>query len=140
MAKVGVKTYDCRKVIVTYGGSIITGFAEDSFVSIEPNGEGTTHVVGCDGEVSRSLDPDRTFNVKIALNQTSDSNSYLRKIYKMDRITGTGILPLLITDLRGGVIFQADQAWIKRHPSTVWGKSTQNREYEFGTGESDYEG
>ena len=135
MAKVGVKTYNCREVIMTFGTHIISGFAEDSFITIDPAGEGTTAVCGCDGEHSRSMDPNRSANIKISLNQTSDSNKYLNKILKLDSETGLGILPLMITDLRGGLLAHAEQAYIKKRPSTVYGKATQNREWEFGTGD-----
>lgn len=130
-----VKTYNCREVIVTFGSKIIDGFADDSFVTIEAAGEGTSSVCGCDGEHSRSMDPNRAMNVKISLNQTSDSNKYLNKMLKLDQETGEGILPLMITDLRGGLLAHADEAWIKKRPSTVYGKTTQNREWEIATGD-----
>ena len=135
MAKVGVKTYNCRDVIMTFGSHIITGYAEDSFVTIEPAGEGVSSVCGCDGEHSRSMDPNRAANIKISLNQTSASNKYLNKILKLDSETGEGIFPIMISDLRGGLLAHAEEAHIKKRPSTVYGKTTQNREWEFGTGD-----
>lgn len=130
-----VKTYNCRDVIVTLGTKILDGFAEDSFITIEAAGEGTSSVCGCDGEHSRSMDPNRSMNVKIVFNQTSDSNKYMNKLLKLDQETGEGIVPLMITDLRGGLLAHADEAWIKKRPSTVYGKTTQNREWEIATGD-----
>lgn len=130
-----LKTYSCRDVIVTLGTHVVTGFAEDSFVTIEDAGEGISSVCGCDGEHSRSMDPNRAANVKIVLNQTSDSNKYFNKLRKLDRDTGEGIVPLMITDLRGGLLAHADEAYIKKRPSTVYGKTTQNREWEIMTGD-----
>ena len=31
--KTGIKTYNCREVIVTLGSHIVSGYAEDSFVT-----------------------------------------------------------------------------------------------------------
>ena len=130
-----VKTYNCRDVIITLGTKILDGFAEDSFVTIEAAGEGTSSVCGCDGEHSRSMDPNRAMNVKVVFNQTSDSNKYMNKLLKLDQETGEGIVPLMITDLRGGLLAHADEAYIKKRPSTVYGKTTQNREWEIMTGD-----
>lgn len=130
-----IKTYNSREVIVTLGTHIVSGYAEDSFVTIEDAGEGITSVCGCDGEHSRSMDPNRAANVKIVLNQTSESNKYFNTLRKLDRDTGEGIVPLMITDLRGGLLAHADEAYIKKRPSTVYGKATQNREWEIMTGD-----
>lgn len=130
-----LKTYNCREVIVTLGSRVIDGFADDSFVTIEPAGEGTSSVCGCDGEHSRSMDPNKSVNVKIVLNQTSDSNKFMNQLLKLDQDTGEGIVPLMITDLRGGLLAHADEAYIKKRPSTVYGKNTQNREWEIATGD-----
>lgn len=132
-----VRTYDCRKVIVTFGTHMVTGYAEDSFVSIEPAGEGISTVVGCDGEIARSMDPDKTANIKLTLLQTSDSNQYFNKIQKLDNATGMGLMPLMITDLRGMTLFHADEAWIVKQAPVNYGKATQNREWEIRTGEAD---
>ena len=44
------RTYFSKKVTVTAGYHIVTGFAEDSFVSIEETGDGVQSVAGADGE------------------------------------------------------------------------------------------
>ena len=50
-----IKTYNPKEVIVTCGTHIVTGYADDSFISIEPNGDGITKKTGCDGEIARSI-------------------------------------------------------------------------------------
>ena len=73
-----VSTYSPKQVTVALGNHIVSGYAEDSFVSIEPSGDGITKKVGCDGEIVRSVSPDDTFTVKLTVLQTSDTNSYLQ--------------------------------------------------------------
>lgn len=128
-----IKTYNPKEVVVVCGTHIVSGYADDSFISIEPNGDGITKKVGCDGEIARSISPDNTYKVKITLLQNSDSNSFFSNIADYDRATGNGLFPVLIKDLRGGLLFATEAAWvIKKSPATR-GKETNNREWEIDT-------
>lgn len=42
----GVKTYDSKKVIVTFGSINITGFDEGTFINVETQGDGISAIVG----------------------------------------------------------------------------------------------
>ena len=128
-----IKTYNPKEVVVACGTHIVSGYADDSFISIEPNGDGITKKVGCDGEIARSISPDNTYKVKITLLQNSDSNSFFSNIADYDRATGNGLFPVHIKDLRGGLLFATEAAWvIKKSPATR-GKETNNREWEIDT-------
>ena len=128
-----IKTYNPKEVVVACGTHIVSGYADDSFISIEPNGDGITKKVGCEGEIARSISPDNTYKVKITLLQNSDSNSFFSNIADYDRATGNGLFPVLIKDLRGGLLFATEAAWvIKKSPATR-GKETNNREWEIDT-------
>lgn len=128
-----IKTYSPKEVVVACGTHIVSGYADDSFINIEPNGDGITKKVGCDGEIARSISPDNTYKVKITLLQNSDSNSFFSNIADYDRATGNGLFPVLIKDLRGGLLFATEAAWvIKKSPATR-GKETNNREWEIDT-------
>jgi len=132
-----VKTYNPKEVTIAWGNHIVTGYADDSFVTIDPGGDGITKKVGCDGEIARSITPDDTVIVKISLLQTSDSNKYFQERHNYDRKTGDGLAPLLIKDLRGGTIISSDAAWVTKPPSRAFGKETNNREWEIHTGSAD---
>lgn len=129
-----IKTYNSKLVIMTFGTHIVSGYADDSFVNIENNGDGITKKVGCDGEIARSVTPDDTLVVKFTLLQTSATNSFLQNMANYDRATGEGMLPLLIKDLRGGMIASADAAWVVKPAARQFGKETNNREWEIHTG------
>ena len=60
-----VKTYNPKEVNIAIGTHIVTGYAEDSFVSIEPSGDGTTKKIGADGEVTRSISPTAPLRSKL---------------------------------------------------------------------------
>ena len=130
-----VKTYNAKEVTMAAGNHIVTGFADDSFITIETNGDGVTKKVGCDGEVARAISPNGTYKVKLTLLQTSDSNSFFQTAYDRDRETGDGMFSLLIKDLKGGMVFNSESAWIVKPASRGYGKDTTNRELEMDTGE-----
>lgn len=91
--------------------TLLVGYADDSFITIDPNGDGVTKKVGCDGEIVRSISPDDTYIVKLTVLQTSETNSFLQNRFKQDRQTGDGMFPILIKDLKGGMVFSSDAAW-----------------------------
>ena len=135
-----VKTYNAKEVTMAAGNHIVTGFADDSFITIETNGDGVTKKVGCDGEVARAISPDGTYKVKLTLLQTSDSNSFFQKQHNIDMSPGgDGTFPIMVKDMRGGLLAQADQAWVTKPATRVRGKESNNNEWEIQTGEATME-
>ncbi len=131
----GVLTYDPKKVQVIFGSRALTGFSEDSIISINPHGEGMQLYVGADGEVGRSIDPDHTFEVTISLATSSKSNTYLSNVYNLDRSTGKGMQPLLIKDLAGDTMFYAKEAWVSNFPEAGRGRTIDTQEWTIQTGQ-----
>ena len=130
-----VKTYNPKQVTMAVGSHIVTGFADDSFITIESNGDGVSKKVGCDGEVVRAINPDGTYKVKLSLLQTSESNSFFQEAFDRDRKSGDGMFPILIKDLKGGMVFSTEAAWVIKPASRAFGTDSNNREWEMDTGE-----
>ena len=135
-----VKTYDPKKVLISLGSHSVSGYSDGTFISIEPHGEGVTKKVGADGEVVRSIDPDETATVTITLLQSSPTVPFCQQQYNKDRATGEGLFPVLIKDLKGGLVFAAEEAWIVNTPSREFGKEDSDREIEIACGDSTWEG
>lgn len=133
-----MKTYNSRQVMIALGSHSVSGFADDSFVTIEQKGDGVTSKTGCDGEVSRAVDPNEQYTIKLVVQQMSATNKYLQGMYAKDKKSGDGIFSVLIKDITGGVKFSANDAWVVKQPSRVWGKDTNNREWEIETGPATY--
>ena len=129
-----IKTYNPKEVSIALGTHLVTGYADDSFVTIDPNGDGVTKKVGCDGEIVRAISPDDTYVVKITVLQTSETNSFLQDRYAEDIKTGNGMFPIIIKDLKGGMVFSTDAAWPAKPASRGYGKESNNREWELHTG------
>ena len=124
-------TYNPKKVTCALGRHIVTGYADDSFITIDDAGDGTSYVVGCDGEVARSIDPNQVRTVKLVLLQTSPTNEYLENMRKKDRTDGGGIFSISINDISGGEKFSGSLAWVTKAATWTRGKSTNNREWEI---------
>lgn len=129
-----IKTYNPKQVIMSLGPHLVTGYADDSFITIDPNGDGVTKKVGCDGEIVRSISPDDTFIVKLSVLQTSTTNSWLQQKFTNDISNGNAMFAILIKDLKGGLVFKAAQAWVAKPASRGYGKESNNREWEIHTG------
>ena len=136
MAK--ITTYNPRNITCAFGSHIVAGFADDSFISIEAAGDGTSYVVGADGEIARSIDPSRLFTVKISLLQSSATNKYLQKMSDKDKSDGTGIFSVNIKDILGEEKFAGAQAWVSKPATWARGKAQTNREWEIIVGEGEF--
>lgn len=132
-----IKTYNPKEITISLGNHIVTGYADDSFVGIEASGDGVTKKVGCDGEINRSISPDNTYVIKLSLQQMSESNSFLQNKLAQDRKSGDGLFPVLIKDLKGGMVFSSDAAWAIKPAGRTFGKEVTNREWEIHTGEGE---
>ena len=133
-----IKTYNSRQVLISLGTHAVTGYADDSFVTIDQKGDGVTSKTGCDGEVARAVDPNEQYTIKISVQQQSPTNKFLQSMYAQDKLNGTGLFSVLIKDLTGNVQFSATSAWVLKQPSRTWGKDTNNREWEIETGPATY--
>jgi hypothetical protein len=130
-----VSTYDPKKVIITLGGVPINGYADGTFVQIDPNSEAWTKKVGADGEVARGLSNDNTHTIQITLLQTSLSNTYLRTVMNADKLTGLGMLTLSFMDLNSGEAHFWPQAWVTTDPSLGRAKETTDVQWTIHTGQ-----
>jgi|SRR6186713_991088 len=125
-----LKTYDAKRINITIGSHIVKGYAEDTFISIEPDGDGTAAQAGADGEVARSLSNNPLHTITLTLQQTSDTNDFLSDLLKRDRASGgAGVVPLQVVDLRGTSLFAASQAWVVNWPTIENGSGVGEREW-----------
>jgi hypothetical protein len=130
-----VGTYDPKKVIITLGGVPIGGYADGTFVQVDPNSEAWTKKVGADGEVARSFSNDNTHTIQITLMQTSLSNAYLRTVKNADKLTGLGMLPLSFTDLNTMEVHFWPQAWVTTDPAVGRAKELTDTQWTLNTGQ-----
>ena len=135
-----LRTYDPKKVLISLGSHSVTGYSDGTFVTIEASGDGVSKKVGCDGEVIRSIDPDGTSTVTLTVHQQSPTVAFAQQQWEKDRVTGDGTFPVLVKDMKGGLIFSAKDAWIVKPPDREFGKESTDREIEIDCGDSEWKG
>jgi len=129
--------YDPRLVIVILGGHEVSGYADGTFINVEPHGDGVTKEVGADGEAVRSIDPDETATVTLTVQYGTETAAWATARYKMDRDThGEGGFPIMIKDLKGSMLFSAEDAWIQNNPARNFEKTATNCEINIDTGKA----
>lgn len=123
--------YNPKKVTMSMGRHIVSGFADDSFINIDPLGDGNSLVIGADGEALISVDPSSAYTVKITLLQRSATNAYLKQQYELLKSGGNGIFDVNIKDILGNEKFSGTQAFVNKMATKTYGKAGTNREWEI---------
>jgi hypothetical protein len=126
-----VFTYNPKEIKIACGNHVVTGVAEDSFVTIDPHGDGFQVKVGCYGDVNRAIPTDKCQTVKISLLQNSPTNTWFEAMHAKDQEDGTGYFSFLIKDLMGNETFSSDYAFVNNYASKGYGKESTNREWEL---------
>jgi hypothetical protein len=122
--------------LISLGSHSVTGYSDGTFINIAPHGDGVAKKVGADGEIVRSIDPDRSSTVTLTLLQTSPTVAFCQEMYDRDRDTGEGLFAVMVKDLKGREIFHAREAWVVNSPEREFAKADTDREIEIATGES----
>ena len=130
------QAYDPRQLMIAFGPHIPTAWPDGTFITIERHGGGVRKVVGADGSVARSVDPDRTSTITFRMRWDSDTAKWAHEMYDMDNETGDGTFPVLAKDLRGGLVFSAEEAWVQQPPDDEFAFEMSDREIVIATGEA----
>lgn len=130
-----VGTYDIRKLVVTLGTILITGWADgDCFQITQPEDSFETQR-GSDGQVERIAKNVSDVEITLTLLPSSISNDLLTALHAADKATGLGKVPFLMKDLNSvTTIATFLQAWIVKNPDAARGNSATQREWVIRTG------
>jgi Protein of unknown function (DUF3277) len=131
------KTYNSKKVLVSFAGKILTGTMEGSFVTASRNNDSFTLAIGSDGEAARAANSDQSGTVTVTLMQTSPSNDDLANLMAQDELTNVGTGALFVKDASGRTLVSAVEAWIRKPADSEFAKEIGGREWTFETGRLD---
>jgi hypothetical protein len=126
-----VKSYSPDKVTIIFGGAIIQGFADGTFVTVARDNPMFNSGTGADGEGFRAKSNDQSGTITITLLQTSLSNDALSALHALDEATGDGVSPFLMKDNSpiGRTICSAETAWIEKYSDVEYAREVTNREW-----------
>lgn len=126
--------YSSRDVLMSWNGLPISGFTPDSFITSSRNVDLTDEEVGASGELSTSINPDRTGTCKVSLQQQSPSNQILSGILNTQDAGGALVIGnLTVTDPSGSILALLSGAYLKTAPEVSLGSSAtgSSREWTF---------
>ena len=122
-------------VVISQGGfsHVVSGFSEDSIVSIERNSDTFNLYTGADDTNTRIYQANTSAMITLPLQQTSNSNDILSQLYENDRESrdSTGMFNILIKDNSGRSLYSADEAFIAVVPNSSFGNTMQLREWQI---------
>ena len=128
----GVYEYDADQLALELGGIIIdSGFADGSFVKIEPDSMDFTYLLGTDGSVTRSKTKNQVLKVTISLMQSSYINDKLSALRLLDKLApnGAGTAPFTMRDLNGTTLVAGAHAWIAGIPVIENDRAAKSRDW-----------
>jgi len=128
-----VKTYDPLQIIIVFGGFIIDGFADGTFVTIDFNNDLYTLKMGSQGDGTRSKSNDLSALITVTLQQTSPSNASFQGLKTADELRNAGIASFLMKDLLGNDLATAETAWIRKSPTNENAKESGTRAWPIET-------
>ena len=126
-----VKTYDPKKVHIIIGGFEMVGFVDGTFFTITMDDDAYSKVTGADGETSRAKNNNNGALATLSLQQTSSSNDVLSGFALADRLSNSGIVPVVVKDSLGTTILFSAEGWVKRTPDAPFAKEISNRDWPF---------
>ena len=127
-------TYDPSQVTVTFTGANIHGFIDGSFIKAERDESAFFLQIGADGEFARAKNKNKAGKVTVTLQQTSVSNDTFAAAAKLDELGNGGYGALIIKDLNGTTLLNAQTAWVDKIAPLELGKELGQREWVLRTG------
>lgn len=123
-------TIDPSRTTIIFGPHILSGFDEDTYISIAYDGKLWETHKGADGEFTRVKKVARLATATITLGQASDSNLLLAAVYAADLVDNDGVLPFMVKDDAGELVSCA-QAYIEQEPDLENGSTTKMRAWKI---------
>lgn len=145
-----IYTYSPQDVVLQLGGYTVEGFADGTFISIEPESKYLTSKRTSSGYISRTLKKTQIKKLKLSLHQTSESNSILNTLFNLDLAFADAIVPAFLKDYSTGTSIIIGQLWIDSLPTMSYANGLETWDWELcfttdiisisgGEGESAYE-
>lgn len=131
MAQPNFATYDPEKVSLVYGALIITGFAQDSMITVARKTPTWSSTAGSDGFVTRAKNLDKRGDITIVLDMSSPTNDALSALFYADEMTGKGAQAIMMRDASGTSVASGASAWIVQPATIEFGNGVLGRTWNF---------
>ena len=125
-----MQAYSFFNQIFLISGVPISGWMDgDDSIEVTFREDAFTDVVGNDGDMAISLNPNQSAEVSINLKQTSASNLFLSTQLNAARNGAFVPLAILWKDVKGTDLGAGSNAYIKKMPDVIRGKAVQGHKW-----------
>lgn len=129
-------TYSPDKVIITFNGVIINGFADGTFIELERNEHVFSEKAGSLGDIVRTKNKNRSGKATITLLAQVPVNDLLQALVIEDEenddpLNVDAIGPFLVKDLSGNTLCESHVAWISHQPKFERAKESGHVVWQF---------
>lgn len=123
--------YSFENVQATVNGLAVNGFWEgDDAISIAPNSDNATPLVGADGDATVSYTADDSVNITLRLKPDSPMNATLENYFRRARAGGFGAgFPIAVRNTGNGEGGAAPEAHVIQAPERQLGVNATVREW-----------
>jgi hypothetical protein len=127
------KYWDPDQVDVIVSGFTMSGFADNSMIEFEEDGDRFSEVDGIDGTMTRSKKMVRKATLTIHLQNTSNSNDILTALLETDLSTpgGAGVVAGLIRDKNGATVYAISKMWVMALPKDEMSDKATDRAWKL---------
>lgn len=128
-----LKTYSPAEVEVNWAGYVpIKNFADGTAIEMQRNTDNTRQLVGMQGDVGLTYNPDKTGTVSFTLMQTGESNYALSAIQNAQDTSGKIIrADLTISDPSGSMLAVAKRCHLVTPPVVTLGDDQNSKVWTF---------
>lgn len=118
-----LKTYSPERVVTSWGGVQLTGFAEGTAITMRRNTDNTAQGVGMQGDVGITKTANRTGQVEMIFMQTAEANRILSAIQAAQDLEDSDVIRanIVVTDDSGGMLCVAQNCHIMTPPEVSLG-------------------
>lgn len=133
------RPYNPADVNLVVGGVVITGVAADTWITAERAEDDFTEYVGAKGEVALAETNNRSGTIKVTVENTSPSSTYLYQLAK--KRGSNAIVPVSIVDANqhGKIRVSGAEARVRRPANYEAGKAITEREFEIFVSHLDFD-
>ena len=128
-----VVQYNPQRIQVTWGEVALTGFAPDTFITMQKNNPIHTPVTGIDGKNAYLHNKNFDGTISFLLLQNSDTNKFLWEMYNKGHPSGNSTVAsqLVVTDYNMAMSWESSFAFINEMPQVSFAKSSGVTEWKF---------
>lgn len=129
-----IPVYSSRDIRAFWDGiDLAKGWAEDTFLTIEPNTERVNYKVGADGQIAPSKSADKSAKITVTYQQNAPVLKAIADVFAAMDISGGEfkVSPMVIIDPNNEVYFVTNNAFVSEVPTNEFGKEQGERSFVF---------